>query len=73
VPVTALTTAADGAWVMRVDEAGKVSRVRVETGIREGGFVEVISGLAAGDRVVTKAGAFVRDGDRVRPVAAATN
>ncbi|MFN3647691.1 MAG: efflux RND transporter periplasmic adaptor subunit [Gemmobacter sp.] len=73
VPVTALTTAADGAWVMRVDEAGKVSRVRVETGIREGGFVEVISGLAAGDQVVTKAGAFVRDGDRVRPVAAATN
>lgn len=73
VPLTAINTGPDGATVMRVDETGKVSRVKVQTGIREGGWVEVVSGLSGGDRVVTKAGAFVRDGDRVRPVAATTN
>lgn len=73
VPVTAVSTGADGTTVMRVDAEGRVSRTRVETGIRDSGLVEIVSGLAGGDRVVTKAGAFVRDGDRVNPVLAATN
>ncbi|GGE00025.1 HlyD family secretion protein [Gemmobacter megaterium] len=73
VPVTAVSTDPAGATVMRVDAQGHVSRVTVETGIRDGGMVEIVSGLTGGDRVVTKAGAFVRDGDRVNPVLAATN
>lgn len=73
VPVTAINTGAEGATVMQVDADGRVRRVTITTGIRDGGWVEVVSGLSGGDRVVTKAGAFVRDGDRVRPVAAATN
>jgi HlyD family secretion protein len=54
---------------------GRVDRVPVERGIRDGAFLEVLSGVAAGDLVVTKAAAFVRDGDRINPVpdAAATN
>jgi len=50
-----------------------VERVTVKTGIRDGGLVEITEGLAAGDTVVTKAGAFVRAGDRVTPVPAAVN
>jgi HlyD family secretion protein len=50
---------------------GNVSRAVVKTGIRDGGWVEILSGLSAGDQVVTKAGAFVRDGDRINPVPAA--
>lgn len=73
VPVTAVSTGADGASVMQVDAEGRVRRVAVETGIRDGGFVEIVKGLSGGDRVVAKAGSFVRDGDRVRPVEAATN
>lgn len=73
VPVTAVSTGSDGATVMRVDAEGRVSRALVETGIRDSGLVEIVSGLSGGDRVVTKAGAFVRDGDRVNPVLAATN
>jgi HlyD family secretion protein len=69
VPVTAVGSSAEGTTVMKVTD-GQVSRVRVETGIRENGYVEIVSGLAAGDLVVTKAGAFVRDGDRVNPVPA---
>ncbi|WP_323041787.1 efflux RND transporter periplasmic adaptor subunit [Gemmobacter sp.] len=73
VPVTAVSTGADGTAVMRVDAQGNVARVVVETGIRDAGMVEITSGLTGGDRVVTKAGAFVRDGDRVNPVLAASN
>ncbi|WP_035024723.1 efflux RND transporter periplasmic adaptor subunit [Gemmobacter nectariphilus] len=73
VPVTAVSTGTDGTTVMRVDAQGRVSRTQVETGIRDSGLVEIVSGLSDGDRVVTKAGAFVRDGDRVNPVLAETN
>ncbi|EEW26541.1 efflux RND transporter periplasmic adaptor subunit [Rhodobacter ferrooxidans] len=69
VPVTAVGSSAEGATVMRVQQ-GQVSRVPVVTGIRDAGLVEIVSGLAAGDLVVTKAAAFVRDGDRVNPVPA---
>jgi multidrug efflux pump subunit AcrA (membrane-fusion protein) len=38
----------------------------VETGVRRDGWVEIRSGLAAGDRVVTEGHAALRDGMRVR-------
>ena len=47
-----------------------VSLVSVETGIRDGAYIEIVSGLSAGDQIVTKAGAFVRDGDMINPVLA---
>ena len=72
VPVTAVGSSVGGSTVMKVVD-GTVSRVLVKTGIRDGGWVEVVEGLAPGDTVVTKAGAFVRDGDRINPVPAATN
>jgi HlyD family secretion protein len=72
VPVTALGASPEGATVMRVRD-GLVERVAVVTGIRDGGWIEIVSGLAAGDVVVAKAGAFVRDGDRINPIPVATN
>lgn len=72
VPVTALGSSPEGATVMRVTD-GVVERVLVTTGIRDNGLVEVTSGLNPGDQVVTKAGAFVRAGDRINPVPAAGN
>ncbi len=47
---------------------GTVQQVSVETGIRDRGYVEILSGVAPGDLVVTKAAAFVRDGDKINPV-----
>jgi HlyD family secretion protein len=74
IPVTAVGSAPEGgATVMKVSAEGLVTRVPVTTGIRDSGYVEIVTGLQAGDMVVTKAGAFVRDGDRVNPVPAATN
>ena len=65
-PVTAIS--ADGSALMVED--GVVTRVTVETGIRDGGLVEIRSGLALGATIVSRAGAFVRDGDRIHPVLA---
>ncbi|MDT8856412.1 efflux RND transporter periplasmic adaptor subunit [Paracoccaceae bacterium Fryx2] len=70
VPLTAVGSNEGGATVMRVSE-GRISRTPVGLGIRDGGMVGIIWGLTAGDRVVTKAAAFVRDGDRINPVEAA--
>lgn len=68
VPVTAVSSDAQGSSVMRVRD-GMVERVQVTVGIRDGGMVGITEGLSADDTIVTKAGAFVRDGDRITPVA----
>jgi HlyD family secretion protein len=72
VPVTAVGSSAGGSTVMKVVN-GEVSRISVKTGIRDGGWIEIVEGLSSGDTVVTKAGAFVRDGDKINPVPVATN
>lgn len=71
VPVTAVGSNADGTTVMRVRD-GLVERVVVQPGIRDAGFVEILSGIEEGDTVVTKAAAFVRDGDHINPVPSET-
>jgi HlyD family secretion protein len=68
-PLSAITTS-DGKTVARKVENGVVKLVPVETGIQDGQVIQIVSGLAAGDEVVAKAGAYVRDGDRVNPVKA---
>lgn len=67
VPVTAIGAFDGSATVMKVVD-GTVSRIAVKTGIRAGGWVEILDGIAEGDTVVTKAGAFVRPGDKINPV-----
>jgi HlyD family secretion protein len=67
IPVTALSGGTGGTFTMKVTD-GLVERVAIRTGVRDHALVEVTEGLAVGDSVVTKAGAFVRDGDRINPV-----
>lgn len=52
-------------FVFRV-VGGKVERVKVATGVRRGGQVEIREGLAAGDVVVTAGQIKLRDGAAVR-------
>jgi len=66
-PVTAVGSAAGVTTAMRVKD-GVVEQVEITTGIRDSGYIEVLSGLEAGDEVVAKAGSFVRAGDRINPV-----
>lgn len=49
-------------FVVRGDQAEKRT---VRTGMTSGELVEVVSGLSAGDRVVTRGGFALRSGDRV--------
>jgi len=67
VPVTALGSYQGQAAVMLIED-GTAKRRLVTIGIRDGGWIEITEGLAAGDLVVTKAGSFVRDGDRINPI-----
>ena len=69
VPISAVGGGAAGSTVLRVRD-GVAETVDIVTGIRDGGLIEVVGGLAEGDLVVTKAGAFVRSGDHINPVKA---
>ena len=55
VPEAAVQYEGDGAFVYRIaggEEGSTAQRVEVETGAVENGFVEIVSGLRAGERVV---------------------
>lgn len=55
VPEAAVQYEGEGAFVYRIargERGSTAQRVEVETGAVEGGFVEILSGLNAGDRVV---------------------
>lgn len=66
-PLTAVTAEEDGMVVRRVID-GVVTMTKVRTGVQEGDFVEISEGLKPKDIVVEKAGAYVRNGDKVAPV-----
>ncbi|MEE7457136.1 efflux transporter periplasmic adaptor subunit [Methylorubrum populi] len=68
VPLAAVLYAADGSASVLAVAEGRVAARRVETGLSAEGFTEIRSGIAAGESVVARAGSFLRDGDRVRPV-----
>ncbi|SSC71965.1 unnamed protein product [Ciceribacter sp. T2.26MG-112.2] len=66
-PLSAVTTDKRGTTTRLVTD-NVVKQVKIETGIQDGAFIEIKDGLSQGDVVVAKAGAFVRDGDRINPV-----
>ena len=74
-PLTAILTGSSGETTARKVEGNVVKQVKVETGIQDGPYIQIVSGLSSGEDVVAKAGAYVREGDRINPVrdAAETN
>ncbi len=67
IPVTAVGSSEGKATVIVVKD-GVAERREVVTGIRDEGWIEAVSGLAPGEVVVLKAGAFVRNGDHINPI-----
>lgn len=67
-PLSAVAYGRGGATVQSVAE-GKVATRKVELGLADGARVEILSGVAEGEAVVARAGAFLRDGDIITPVA----
>lgn len=67
VPAGAVLYGSEGPLVQVVRDERVESRL-VRTGLSSSETVEIRSGLAEGETVVARAGAFLRDGDAVRPV-----
>src|ERR1700676_4744397 len=72
VPLTAVLYGSAGT-VVQVVKRARVETKRVEVGLMSGGQVEIRDGLAEGDIVVARAGALLREGDPVRPIAASAD
>ncbi|MCC2096118.1 MAG: efflux RND transporter periplasmic adaptor subunit [Hyphomicrobiales bacterium] len=53
---------------VQIADNGVVRARKVKLGLLSGGFAEILSGLKEGERVVRRAGAFLRDGDAITAV-----
>jgi RND family efflux transporter MFP subunit len=69
VPMTAVLYSDDRATVLVVEDNRVRERV-VTTGLVSGDQIEIASGLKAGELVIRRAGALLRDGEAVTPVLA---
>jgi HlyD family secretion protein len=69
VPLSAVLYSAGGA-VLQVVRDNRVESRTVTVGLLSGGQAEIREGVSEGEMVISRAGAFVRDGDRVRAVSA---
>jgi HlyD family secretion protein len=71
VPLSAVLYGQDGTFVQVVRD-NRVETRSVTVGLIDEGNVEINEGLSEGDVVVARAGAFLKDGDRVRPMGSPT-
>jgi membrane fusion protein (multidrug efflux system) len=67
VPETAIISRGAEASLLIVDDQGAAARLRVRTGQRRAGLVEIVDGLAAGTMVITSDPGQVREGATVDP------
>jgi HlyD family secretion protein len=69
IPLSAVLYGPGGA-VVQVARSGRIETRQVLVGLLDKDQAEIREGLAEGETVVARAGAFLRDGDRVRAVTA---
>jgi HlyD family secretion protein len=69
-PQSSLLFGQEGVRVQVVKD-GVVQDRKVKLGLSDATGVEILEGLSEGERVVERAGGFLRDGDRITPVEAA--
>src|SRR5262249_13955228 len=67
IPFSSVLYGSDGA-IVQVVRDGRVESHRVALGLQSEGTIEAREGIRDGDVVVARAGSFVREGDRVRPI-----
>lgn len=67
IPISAVNTSSGVTTTLVLD--GNIVRSRkIQTGLTSEGLVEVQKGLSEGERVITRAGTFLKDGDTVRAI-----
>ncbi|MDR3255671.1 MAG: efflux RND transporter periplasmic adaptor subunit [Synergistaceae bacterium] len=64
IPDSALNSGSDGYYAF-IEEDGLAKRRDVQTGIRQGNFLQITKGIEPGDRVIVFGGSHLNDGDRV--------
>ncbi len=67
IPINAIQRSEAGDYVF-VDQNGFAQRKNVSVGATYGGKSEILSGLKAGDRLVTQGAGDIEDGDKIRDV-----
>jgi len=68
IPDTALLMEGNNTFVYAVIENNMIKKTEVETGVRDQGNLEIISGLSQGDRVVAEGLGKVRPNMKVKPI-----
>jgi membrane fusion protein (multidrug efflux system) len=69
VPEIAIVQIGNASFVYRIGEDGSAQRADIQIGGRREGQAEVVSGLAAGDRIVVDGVGKLRPGQKVEIVA----
>lgn len=72
VPLNAVQRSEAGDYVF-VDEAGIAKRKSVKVGASYGGFSEILSGLTAGEQLVTEGASEIEDGDKLKVLPSSAN
>lgn len=70
IPVKAVQKSETGDYVF-VNEGGIAKQKNIKAGVTYGGQVEILSGLKAGDQLITDGAADIEDGDKVKVVQSA--
>jgi RND family efflux transporter MFP subunit len=68
VPLAAIVPRSGRQIVYTVDSKNRAHEVEVETGLRDTKYIEIVSGLKAGEQVITKGNTLVNNGTLVRVV-----
>lgn len=68
VPLAAVVPRSGRQIVYTVDSKNRAREIDVETGLRDNKYIEIVSGLKAGEQVITKGNTLVNNGTLVRVV-----
>ena len=68
IPDTSIMLEGDKIYVYKVSEKNITYKTEIKTGIRGGGYVEVLSGLNEGDLVISEGVSKVRDKVKIKIV-----
>ena len=68
IPDTSLMLEGNKAYVYKVDDSNTAIKEEIKIGIRDSGYVEVISGLNEGDIIVAEGLKKVRPRGKIKPI-----
>jgi len=68
IPDTSIMLEGDKTYVYKVSEKNIINKTEIKIGIRDGDYIEVISGLKEGENIVAEGLKKVRPGDKIKPI-----